>query len=60
MVEEAALPPHWMLYCYSALVYHIGLELLLGDWKLKMIGNQLHQFARDEHTVAQLREDSQE
>lgn len=43
----------------SALAYHIGLELLQWDWKLRMIGNQLHQFANDEPVVAQLCEESQ-
>lgn len=34
-VEEAVSPPRWMLGRHSALVYRIGLELLLGDWKLR-------------------------
>lgn len=60
---SAWLRRQWCLhvgyFAASALAYHIGLELLQGDRKLRMIGYQLHQFAHDEHTVAQLCEDSQ-
>lgn len=59
---SAWLRRQWCLYTgyftAPALGYQIGLELLQGDWKLQMIGNQLHQFAHDELAVAQLCEDS--
>lgn len=50
---------HTGYFTATALGYQIGLELLQGDWKLQMIGNQLHQFAHNERTVAQLWDDSQ-
>lgn len=38
-------------FSLGALAYHIGLELLLGDWKLKMNSTQLHHLAQPWWTV---------
>ena len=56
-LSSAWLRRQWCLhtgyFTASALAYHIGLELLRGDWKLRMIGN-FTSLARDELTAVQL------
>lgn len=46
----SAPSPHWRPTAH-ALVYYIGLEARRGDSKLRMMGNQLHQLAPNEHAV---------